>query len=113
MVGAGITEIADMPDDIELIWNETYREHGPHGSAGCAEAFQCSGHVAILNAINNAAGVRIYDVPATPSKVKALMEAKKLGNEYKPEKYYLGPDLYEDMDYIEKNPRYWDVETAE
>jgi len=113
MVGAGITEIEDMPDDIELIWNQTYREHGPHGSAGCAEAFQCSGHVSILNAIHDAVGVRIFDLPATPEKVKALMEAKAQGNECKPEKYYLGPDLYEEMDYIEKNPRYWDFETAE
>jgi len=113
MVGAGITEIKDMPDDIELIWHETYREHGPHGSAGCAEAFQCSGHVAILNAINNAVGVRVYDVPATPKKVKKLMEDKANGIIYKPEKYYLGPDLYEDMDYIEKNPKYWDFEVAE
>lgn len=113
MVGAGITEIADMPDDIDLIWHETYREHGPHGSAGCAEAFQCSGHVSILNAIHDAVGVRVYDVPATPAKVKALMEAKAQGNAYKPEKYYLGPDFYDDMDYIEKNPRYWDFETAE
>ena len=112
MVGAGITEIKDMPDDIDLIWHETYREHGPHGSAGCSEAFQCSGHVAILNAINNAVGVRVFDVPATPAKVKGLMEAKVQGKEYKPEKYYLGPDFYEDMDDIEKNPRYWGFETT-
>jgi aldehyde oxidoreductase len=113
MKGAGITEIEDMPDDIELIWSETYREHGPHGSAGCAEAFQCSGHVAILNAINSAVGVRIYDVPATPEKVKKLMDLKAQGKEYKPEKYYLGPDFYEDMDYIEKHPAYWDFEMTE
>ncbi len=110
MVGAGITEIQDMPDDIELLWHETYREHGPHGSAGCAEAFQCSGHVSILNAIHDAVGVRIFDVPATPAKVKALMEAKAQRREYKPEKYYLGPDFYEDMEEIEKNPRYWEFE---
>ena len=110
MIGAGITECEDMPDDIELMWHETYRKNGPHGSAGCAETFQSCGHMAIINAIKNAVGVRIYEMPATPEKVKKAMEAKAAGKEIKPDKYYLGPDLYEDLDHLEKHPAYWDFE---
>lgn len=38
--GAGITEIEDMPDDVELLWQETPRVSEPHGSAGASETFQ-------------------------------------------------------------------------
>jgi aldehyde oxidoreductase len=31
----------------------------------------------VTNAIFNACGARIFDLPATPEKVKAAMEAKK------------------------------------
>jgi aldehyde oxidoreductase len=87
MKGAGITEIEDMPDDIELLWQETPRPGGPHGSAGAAECFQSALHVAILNAINNAIGVRITELPASPEKVKAGIEAKARGEEIKTPKY--------------------------
>ena len=39
--------------------------------------FQCSGHMAVINAIANACGVRIYELPATPDKVKAAYEKKQ------------------------------------
>lgn len=103
MVGAGILECEEMPDDIELIWHESYRKEGPHGSAGASENFQSSGHVAVLNAINDAAGVRIYELPATPQKVRAALEAKAAGKELKPEKYYLGGDLYDELDELAKS----------
>lgn len=104
MVGAGILEIDEMPDDIDLIWHESYRKHGPHGSAGASENFQSSGHVAVINAINNAVGVRIYELPAKPEKVKAAMEAKAQGKELKPDPYYLGGDLYDEIDYLDAHP---------
>lgn len=107
MKGAGITEIEDMPDDIELLWQETPRPNGPHGSAGASECFQSALHVAILNAINNAVGVRITELPASPEKVKAGIEAKARGEEIKTPKYYLGPDFYEDIDSLAKQPVSW------
>jgi aldehyde oxidoreductase len=110
MVGAGITECEDMPDDIELMFHETYRKHGPHGSGGAAESFQSAGHVSVLNAINNAVGVRITELPATPEKVKAGIEAKARGEEIKTAKYYLGHDFYEEIDSLAKQPAYWDAE---
>jgi aldehyde oxidoreductase len=99
-----------MPDDIELMFHETYRKHGPHGSGGAAESFQSAGHVSVLNAINNAVGVRITELPATPEKVKAGIEAKARGEEIKTAKYYLGHDFYEEIDSLAKQPAYWDAE---
>jgi len=102
--GAGILECEEMPDEIELIWHDSVRKWGPFGSGGCSENFQSSFHVAIINAINNAVGVRIYELPATPEKVKAAMEAKATGKELKPEKYYLGLALYDELEYLDAHP---------
>jgi aldehyde oxidoreductase len=110
MVGAGITEIEDMPDEVELIFHETPRNRGPHGSSGCAETAQSGFHVAVINAINNAVGVRIYELPANPKKVKAGIEAKARGEQTKPKSYYLGADFYQTIDELAENPAWWDSE---
>ncbi|MDR2457776.1 MAG: hypothetical protein LBD41_04780, partial [Clostridiales Family XIII bacterium] len=58
-----------------------------------------------INAINNATGVRIYDLPASPEKVKAGIDAIAKGeNLAKPEKYDLGSDFYEEMETLKNNP---------
>ena len=46
--------------------------------------------MAVINAIKDATGCRIYELPATPDKVKAALAAKQNGQELKPAKYYLG-----------------------
>ena len=104
MRGCGIRECTELPDDVQFIYHETPRPHGPFGSGGASEAFQSSAHVAIINAINNAVGVRIYDLPATPEKVKAAMEAKKEGKDLVPAPYYLGTPMYEVLEDIRNNP---------
>ena len=60
--------------------------------------------MAVINAINNAAGVRIYDLPAKPEKVKKALEAKASGQELRPDPYFLGSDLFEALDDIQENP---------
>lgn len=100
----GIPHILDIPDDIEVIHIENPRINGPHGSTGVSENFQASGHVAVINAIDDAAGVRIYELPATPDKVRAALEAKAKGEELKPEKYFLGSYFDEEMDDVINNP---------
>ncbi|HWQ09761.1 MAG TPA: molybdopterin cofactor-binding domain-containing protein, partial [Holophaga sp.] len=102
--GAGVPNIEDVPDEMEFIFHETPRAKGPHGSSGCSESYQSVGHMAVINAIQDAVGVRIYELPATPEKIKAALAAKAEGKELKPEKYYLGGDFYETLDYIENNP---------
>lgn len=63
-------------DTFNVLFHETYRENGPHGSTGCAKGFQSAGHVSILNAIADAVGVRVATLPVTPEKLKAAMTAK-------------------------------------
>ncbi len=58
---------------------ETPRTPGPFGAAGVGEAPLTSPHAAILNAINNACGVRITKLPALPQVVKAALAAKQAG----------------------------------
>jgi aldehyde oxidoreductase len=100
MVGAGITEIDEFPDDIELLWHETYRHNGPHGSAGSSENFQSSGHMAVINGIFDATGIRVYELPAKPDIIlKALS-----GKDIKPKRYYLGGDLYDVIDELDSSP---------
>lgn len=54
MFGAGTSYIKDVPDDINLIHIDGAISDGPFGSSGASEAFQASGHCAVLNGIYNA-----------------------------------------------------------
>ena len=103
--GSGVNYPLDTPDDIRVIHIETPRPTGPWGSAGCSECYQSSQHMAVINAIYQACGVRIYELPALPEKVKAGIDAIAEGREpYKPEKYYLGGDMYDELEEIAENP---------
>jgi aldehyde oxidoreductase len=104
IVGCGVPTIDMVPDDFNLIFMETPRPKGPHGSCGCSEVFQSSNHMAVINAINNACGVRIYSLPATPDKVKAGWEARQRGEDLTPPKYFLGTDFEEELEMIKANP---------
>jgi aldehyde oxidoreductase len=73
----GIPYPKDIPDDMEILYLETPRADGPFGAAGVGEAPLTAPHPAILNAIYNAAGVRIFRVPALAEVIKAQLEAKK------------------------------------
>jgi aldehyde oxidoreductase len=105
IANSGVPYIKDIPDDITVIHLENADPDGPFGSSGASEAFQAGGHVAVLNAINNACGVRIYEMPATKEKVKAGLEViAKVGKVQPPKKYFLGSDLYDELDNIKANP---------
>ena len=69
LIACGFPYISDVPDNVQLIYVETPREHGYMGASGCGEAPLAGPHVSILNAIYNACGVRIRHLPATPDKV--------------------------------------------
>jgi Aerobic-type carbon monoxide dehydrogenase, large subunit CoxL/CutL homologs len=105
ILGAGIPAIKDIPDDFNIHHVVTPRKKNPFGSSGASEAFQSAGHMAVINAIKNACGVRIYELPALPEKVKAGLELLERGEKIEPpKKYFLGSDFYEEMDYIKHNP---------
>jgi len=76
LLDCGIPYPRDVPDDIEIMFLETPRPLGPFGAAGVGEAPLTAPHPAILNAIYNACGVRIFKVPALPEVVKAALDAK-------------------------------------
>ncbi len=76
MLGAGIPYAKDIPDKFDIHYFENPRENGPFGAAGVGELPLTSPHVAIMNAIYNATGVRITHLPAYPEKV--LEGLKKL-----------------------------------
>lgn len=105
IASSGVPYINDIPDEINVIHYERPDEAGPFGSSGASEAFQSSGHMAVINAIYNACGVRIHELPALPEKVKAGLDALKEGKKpYAPEKYFLGSDMYEELEDIKANP---------
>ena len=61
--------------------------------------------MAVINAIDNACGVRIYELPAYPEKIKEGLDKLARGEEIlPPKKYFLGSDFYEEMEYIKNNP---------
>jgi len=105
MIGAGIDQIKDIPDNFNLHHMDHPREEGPWGSSGASEAFQSSGHMAVINAINNACGVRIYELPATKDKIKAGLDKLAAGEKITPpEKYNLG-DFWAELEYCRDNPK--------
>ncbi len=61
---------------METIIRETARPKGPLGVTGIGEMCMVPTAPAVINAINNAAGVWICDLPATPDKVKAALARK-------------------------------------
>ena len=71
----GIPYAKDIPDKFDLIYVETPRENGPFGAAGVGELPLTSSHVAVVNGIFDATGVRIRHLPALPEKVLAGLKA--------------------------------------
>lgn len=69
MRGAGIPYARDIPDKMDIYYFQTPRPSGPFGAAGVGELPLTSPHVAVINAIYHATGVRIRHLPARPEKV--------------------------------------------
>lgn len=69
----GFPTIKDIPDDIEIIHQETPRPLGPWGMAGVGEMPLSAPHAGVINAIYDACGARITHLPAYPEKVLAAL----------------------------------------
>ncbi|MCU0603790.1 MAG: molybdopterin-dependent oxidoreductase [Desulfobacterales bacterium] len=61
--------------DMEVIIRETPRPKGPLGATGVGEMCLVPTAPAVINAIRNATGVWICELPATPDKIKAALAA--------------------------------------
>lgn len=73
----GIPDILDIPDEFDIMLLETPRKESMVGASGLGEGPLTAPHPAILNAIYNACGARVTEVPALPEKVLAAIEASK------------------------------------
>lgn len=61
--------------EIEIVVRETPRSKGPLGATGVGEMTMVPTAPAVINAIKNACGARIYDLPATPPRIQAALAA--------------------------------------
>jgi aldehyde oxidoreductase len=77
LIDCGLPFAKDIPDDLKIIYIETPRENGPFGAAGVGELPLTSPHAAVVNAVYNAVGVRIRDLPARPEKILAGLKEIK------------------------------------
>jgi aldehyde oxidoreductase len=75
MQACGIPYTMDIPDEFDIIYVNSPREHGPFGAAGVGELPLTSPHVAVVNGINDATGVRITHLPALPEKILEGLDA--------------------------------------
>jgi xanthine dehydrogenase YagR molybdenum-binding subunit len=57
-----------------MFLDETDPHGSPLGSKGIGELGICGAAAAVINAIHNATGARIRDIPATPDKLLARLE---------------------------------------
>ena len=72
-----IAGILDVPDEISGEIVGTPHENGPYGAKGVGEIGVFAASPAIANAVFDAVGVRILDMPLTPEKVlRAIREAE-------------------------------------
>ena len=77
MIDYRVPTFADLPEVFETILIENGDGPGPYGAKGIGEGGVVSVAPAVANAIFNATGVRIKDLPLTPERVWRALEAAK------------------------------------
>jgi xanthine dehydrogenase molybdenum-binding subunit len=68
-----ILNAVDLPEDVELHFLETIDPEGPYGAKGVSEAGLIPTAAALANAVFDATGVRITELPMSPEKVLAAI----------------------------------------
>ena len=76
----GITE-TPLLADLSTHFADTYEPSGPLGAKGIGEAAMNPVAAAYANAIYNAIGIRFYELPITPEKILAAVEARRRTND--------------------------------
>jgi CO/xanthine dehydrogenase Mo-binding subunit len=72
-----LPSFGEIPDEMEDILIETQVREGPYGARGTGETSITPPSPAVANAIFDAVGVRIYDLPITPEKVLRALRDKE------------------------------------
>jgi len=69
----------DLPQDVNIFFVEEPHPEGPYGAKGLAEPATAPTAAAIANALFDATGIRMREVPLTPEKIEAALrkESKK------------------------------------
>lgn len=75
----GVPGIGETPV-VETVLVEDPEPNGPYGAKGISEVATVPITPAIINAIRDAVGVRIYTLPATPERVLAAIRAQRVGS---------------------------------
>ncbi len=70
----------DVPE-CSVIEVESYEPEGPYGAKEAGEGLTIPGGAAIANAVYNAVGVRMTDMPLTPEKILRALEKKRMQEE--------------------------------
>lgn len=71
---AGFPTIDVIPDDLDVMFIETPRPNSVFGCAGVGEVVTAGPHASVMNAIHDACGARLYEMPAYPARVLAAMQ---------------------------------------
>ena len=61
--------------DMEVVVRANHRNRGTLGATGVGEMSMVSTAPAVINAVKDACGILIKDLPAVPAKIKAALEA--------------------------------------
>jgi CO/xanthine dehydrogenase Mo-binding subunit len=72
-----VVSFKDMPVSVKPIVVQVPHEDGPFGAKGAGETGALTVAPAIANAIHDAVGVRIRDLPITPEKVLRALEESR------------------------------------
>jgi xanthine dehydrogenase YagR molybdenum-binding subunit len=72
-----IPGIADMPP-LEVHFDETGFDHVPGGSVGIGEVATVPTSPAIANAVRDAIGVRLTEIPILPDRLVAALRGRAL-----------------------------------
>ena len=81
MMDYKIPGMADAPYKIHSLLIETAEESAPFGAKGVGEICAVGPAPAIANAIKNAVGVRVNQIPATPERVLKAMQSADYGTD--------------------------------
>ena len=76
LVDYHVPNFLDVPQNFETILMQNKNGPGPFGSKGMGEGGLLPVASAVANAVYNAVGVRLYDLPLTPEKVWRALSAK-------------------------------------
>jgi len=75
LAGYEVPVHADIPHQEVIFLDETDPISSPMKAKGVGELGICGAGAAVINAIHNATGARIRNMPATPDKLLATLEA--------------------------------------